>query len=49
MIRILPLLVLLAACGVDGAPIAPKDVEENKPEPGVTVSGNVSVGIGGTL
>lgn len=35
----------LAACGADGPPRAP----EPAPPPGVSVSGEVQVGVGGTL
>ena len=44
-LRLLPLLFSLAACGVDGAPVRPSDVE---PRSGVTVSGSVEVGIART-
>lgn len=44
MIRLIPLVLLLAACGVDGAPVRPSDVER-EPQSGVTVSGSVEVGI----
>ncbi|MFO6465696.1 argininosuccinate lyase [Jannaschia sp. KMU-145] len=47
MIRLIPLLVLLlAACGVDGPPIPPSEVE---PEDRVTISGSVGVGVRGSL
>lgn len=36
------LIVALASCGVDGAPKPPT-------KPGVTVSGQVKVGVGGSL
>jgi hypothetical protein len=39
MIRALALLVLLAACGVDGPPIPPE------PSLGVSVSGDAAVGL----
>ena len=44
-VAILPFLAL-AACGVDGPPVPPKDVEE-RPEPGVRISGSVSMGVTG--
>ncbi len=46
MIRIvctLTALILLAACGVDGEPTHP----EPRPEPGITLTGSVEVGIVG--
>jgi hypothetical protein len=48
MIRILPLVLLLAACGVDGAPVPPSQVEEKSPS-GVTISGSAEFGIGRTF
>lgn len=45
MIRIMPLVLLLAACGVDGPPVRPSDVEDEGVAPGVTLSGSVEVGI----
>lgn len=48
MIRLLVLVVfaffvaLVAACGVDGEPEQPEDT---RPEPGITVSGRVGVGV----
>lgn len=45
MIRILPFVLLLTACGVDGAPVPPSDVEE-RPATGFTLSGSAEVGIG---
>ena len=42
----LALIAGLAACGVDGAPIPPSD-EPETPEPGVTLSGSVSMGVSG--
>ena len=44
MIRLLPLLMLLAACGVDGAPVPPREAETD-PRPGLTVSGSVAAGL----
>lgn len=42
---LLPALALLvAACGVDGPPIPPDDRE---PQPGISISGNVQMGIAG--
>ena len=38
-------LALLAACGADGAPERP----EPRPAAGVTVSGNISMGVASTL
>lgn len=46
MIRILPLVLLLAACGVDGPPVPPSEAEDKTTGPGVTLSGSVEVGIG---
>lgn len=40
----LGLVALLAACGADGAPIAPEP-EPETPPPGVSISGTASVGI----
>ena len=37
-------LALLAACGADGAPIAPK---QSASQPGVSLTGQVKVGIVG--
>lgn len=45
MIRILPLVLLLAACGVDGAPVPPDSTPDARPTPGVTVSGTAEFGI----
>lgn len=39
----LALVVLLAACGADGAPKAPAA------EPGLTISGQATVGVSGSL
>ena len=45
MIRVLPLVLLLAACGVDGPPRKP---EPKAPQPtGLTISGTVEVGVSG--
>ena len=44
MKRILLLCLLLAGCGVAGDPVAPRSSAS-----GVTVSGDVSAGVGGTL
>ena len=49
MIRILPLLLLLAACGVDGPPVPPSQVEPRDRQPGVTVSGSAEFGIARTF
>lgn len=46
MIRLLTtlgLIALLGACGVDGEPTQP----DPRPEPGVTITGTVEVGISG--
>ena len=41
--KYLPLIVLLlAACGVDGPPVRP---EPETPKPGVTVSGDARIGV----
>jgi len=50
MIRfVFPLALLaLAACGVDGAPRPPSEVEEAR-EPGLTISGSAEIGVGGTF
>jgi hypothetical protein len=42
-IRVLPLFLILAACGVDGAPSASK--VEPPAKPGVTVSGDAQIGV----
>lgn len=42
LVSSLLLLALLAACGADGAPTPPV-------KPGVNVSGQVKVGVGGSL
>lgn len=42
----LVVLAGLASCGVDGPPIPPSDNAET-PEPGVSISGNVSMGVVG--
>ncbi len=46
MIRLLPLLVMLSACGVDGPPTPPPQTSTPS---GVTISGSVEVGIGRTF
>ena len=41
-------VALLAACGVDGAPVPPSEVEEeDRPRSGVIISGSVGVGVVG--
>jgi predicted small lipoprotein YifL len=40
-------LLLLAACGIDGAPLPPSD--NDLPPPGVTLSGDARIGIETTL
>lgn len=45
MIRILPLLLLLAACGVDGPPVPPSEAEAAPASPGVTLSGSAEIGV----
>ncbi len=47
-ISLIGLLFALAACGVDGPPVAPSDPEPT-PEPGVTVTGTAKVGVVGTF
>lgn len=42
---LLAALLVLAGCGADGPPIPPDDRE--RPEPGLTVSGSVEVGVVG--
>ena len=39
------LLILLAGCGVDGAPSAPEREDPKKPGPSITLSGQVKTGI----
>ena len=46
-LRLLPVLFLLTACGVDGAPVRPSDVKD-KPQSAVILSGSVEVGIART-
>lgn len=41
----LVLAVLLAGCGVDGAPIPPDDREA--PETGISISGSAEIGVTG--
>ncbi len=43
MIMVLAALGTLSACGVDGSPTHP----EPRPEPGVSISGTVEIGISG--
>ncbi|WP_299813758.1 argininosuccinate lyase [uncultured Jannaschia sp.] len=47
MIRLLPLVLLLAGCGIDGRPVPPSEVgsEPRNPEPSVTISGSATAGI----
>ncbi|MEM9795019.1 MAG: argininosuccinate lyase [Pseudomonadota bacterium] len=52
MIRLalIPLLFCIAACGVDGPPIPPSQVEEREPEEartGLTITGSAEFGITG--
>ncbi|WP_167766944.1 hypothetical protein [Jannaschia formosa] len=49
--RLLPavLLVLLGACGVDGPPVPPSEVEEEARRSGVTVTGSAEIGVSGRL
>lgn len=51
MSRLIPalLLLILAACGVDGDPVPPNEVEEGEKRTGITISGTASAGIAGTL
>jgi hypothetical protein len=52
MKRLIPLiLVCLAACGIDGAPISPAEAEEKErdQERGVNASGTASIGISSSL
>ncbi|GIT89836.1 hypothetical protein JANAI62_06800 [Jannaschia pagri] len=45
---ILPLVLLsLAACGVDGEPVAPAEAEATST--GISLTGSASLGVGGTL
>ncbi len=44
----------LAACGIDGAPIPPSEVEEEDRTPvanqgGITISGNAEIGVAGSF
>ncbi|WP_306045892.1 argininosuccinate lyase [Nioella sp. MMSF_3534] len=46
MTRLIPALIviaLLTACGVDGSPTHP----EPRPEPGISISGTVEIGVAG--
>ncbi|SDY61916.1 hypothetical protein SAMN05444004_102152 [Jannaschia faecimaris] len=50
MIRILPVILLLAACGVEGAPVPPSEAEaEAAAQTGVSLSGSVEMGISRTF
>ena len=37
--------LLVAGCGVDGAPIRPQAKTELQPEPGLSVSGEARIGV----
>ncbi|KIT16431.1 argininosuccinate lyase [Jannaschia aquimarina] len=46
MIRSVLLLLMLAACGVDGDPVPPSEVEDaEQRRTGITISGTVEAGI----
>ena len=45
-VAMLGLLVVLSACGADGPPERPEP-RQDRPEPGITLSGKVEVGISG--
>ena len=50
MTRALPIVLALAlaACGVDGPPVAPgADPEDDRPRTGVTITGSAEIGVGG--
>ena len=51
MMRLLPLVLLLAGCGIDGRPVPPSRVEpeERTVEPAITISGSASAGIARTF
>ena len=44
---VLPLALLLAACGVDGPPVPPSQAEDDARGPRILVTGSASVGVGG--
>ncbi|CTQ33777.1 argininosuccinate lyase [Jannaschia rubra] len=48
MIRLFPLLLLLGACGVDGAPRPPSE-SDSPPPPGLVVSGSAEMGVTGSF
>jgi hypothetical protein len=50
-IRLLPLIFLVAACGVDGRPIPPSQVpdEEREVRTGILVTGSAEIGVAGRL
>jgi len=41
----LAMMLTLAACGADGKPLTP----EPKPAPGLTITGQATIGVGGSL
>ncbi|MDB2407257.1 hypothetical protein N9W17_01825 [Jannaschia sp.] len=43
----LVLLLTLSACGIDGPPVPPSEVEEDRQQTGVTLSGSAEFGVSG--